>query len=551
MDEASANGSGGNSGQGYQLLIKQLLFAPAVRNPDQQIVYRDLKRLTYRQFHARVAQLANALTSLGIGQGDVVAVMDWDSHRYLECFFAIPMIGAVLQTVNIRLSPEQILYTLNHARPKLLLVNTEFLPLLKEVGARVESVKDIILIVDDAVAPIEARQFSKEYESWIAAQPPRFDFPDFSENMPATTFYTTGTTGLPKAVHFTHRQLVLHTLAALATYGTAAVQGRLHQADVYMPITPMFHVHAWGLPYAATTLALKQVYPGRYSPETLLRLKKTEGVTFSHCVPAILHMLLSDRAGQDVDMHGWKIITGGSALPKGLALAAEERGIDIFCGYGMSETGPLSTIAHLAPSFHRDPDKDIDTRITAGRPVILVEVRTVDTSMRDTPRDGVTAGEVVLRSPWLTQGYRGDPEGTRKLWEGGYLHTGDIGILGEDGYLRLVDRLKDVIKTGGEWVSSLDIENVISQHPAVGEVAVIGVKNDRWGERPVALVVLKAAGAELTPDDIKAHMARYVSSGAISKYGVPDDIRFVESLPKTSVGKLDKKLMRDQFGEGR
>lgn len=537
-----------SAGYGYQLLIKQLLLAPAVSDPDQTIVYRDQKRFTYHQLHSRVARLANALTSLGIRKGDTVAVMDWDSHRYLECFFAIPMIGAILQTVNIRLSPEQVLYTLNHARPRLLLINTEFLPLLKDIGPRTQSVEEVILIVDDSDAPPEAPKTSREYEGWLASQDSIFEYPDFNENTIATTFYTTGTTGLPKAVYFTHRQLVLHTLATLATYGTAAVQGRLHQADVYMPITPMFHVHAWGLPYAATTLGLKQVYPGRYTPEMLLELKKKEAVTFSHCVPTILHMLLTHPASRDVDMHGWKIITGGSALPAGLASAAEERGIDIFCGYGMSETGPLSTIAHLAASGERDIKKDIATRITAGRPVILVEVRTVDSAMNDVPRDGTSGGEVVLRSPWLTQGYRGDAEGSKKLWDGGYLHTGDIGILGEDGYLRLVDRLKDVIKTGGEWVSSLDVENIISRHPAVSEVAVIGVKSDRWGERPMALIVLRPETEVPTAEDIRAYMAGAVVDGVISKYGVPDEIRFVEALPKTSVGKLDKKLMRERFG---
>lgn len=540
--------SDANFGYSYQLLIKQLLLTPAVRNADQKIIYRGQKYFTYRQFHTRVARLANALTSLGIRKGDTVAVMDWDSHRYLECFFAIPMIGAILQTVNIRLSSEQVLYTLNHAKPRLLLVNTEFLPMLKEIGQRLQSVEEVILIVDESDGPSEAPKTSREYEGWLASQDSSFDYPDFDENTIATTFYTTGTTGLPKAVYFTHRQLVLHTLATLATYGTASAQGRLHQADVYMPITPMFHVHAWGLPYAATALGLKQVYPGRYTPEMLLELKKKEAVTFSHCVPTILHMLLSHPNSRDVDMHGWKIITGGSALPAGLANAAEERGIDIFCGYGMSETGPLSTIAHLAPDCERDTQRDIETRITAGRPAILVDVRTVDDSMKDVPRDGIARGEVVLRSPWLTQGYRGDAEGSRKLWEGGYLHTGDIGVLGKDGYLRLVDRLKDVIKTGGEWVSSLDVENIISRHPAVSEVAVIGVKSDRWGERPMALIVLRPGSEATTAEGIRASMASAVADGTLSKYGVPDEIRFVDALPKTSVGKLDKKSMRDQFG---
>lgn len=536
-------------GPGYQLLIKQLLLTPLAQAPDQEIVYRDLSRYDYRTLRTRIGRLASGLASLGVEFGDTVAVMDWDSHRYLECFFAVPMMGAVLQTVNVRLNPEQVLYTLNHAGPKVLLVNTDFLPLLQEIHDRLETVRAFVLIDETGSPPQSPLSFAAEYEPWLASNSPDYRFGDFDENTRATTFYTTGTTGSPKGVYFTHRQLVLHTLADVATFGMSSGQGRFHNGDVYMPITPMFHVHAWGLPYAATMMGVKQVYPGRYTPEGLLALKQKEGVTFSHCVPTILHMLLTHPASRDMDLTGWKIVIGGSALPKALAKAALDRGIDIFCGYGMSETCPLLTSSHLTPAMlDAGADEQIDIRTTAGRPVPLVDLRIVDPDMNDVPHDGKAAGEIVVRTPWLTEGYLRNPEASRDLWAGGYLHTNDIGTIGPDGYLRITDRIKDVIKTGGEWISSLEIEDVITRHSGVSEVAVIGVKDAKWGERPLALVVLKSDGEPVDADTLKQHMAGYVEKGTISKFGIPEQIQFVDELPKTSVGKLDKKKMRDLYG---
>jgi fatty-acyl-CoA synthase len=532
----------------YQLLIKQLLLTPLARAPNQEIVYRDLVRYDYLTLRRRIGRLASGLTRLGVEFGDTVAVMDWDSHRCLECFFGIPMMGAVLQTVNVRLNPEQILYTLNHAGPKVLIVNAEFFPLLEEIKGKLETVKAFILVSDDAKVPVSTIDFVTEYEELLASSSPDFVFGDFDENTRATTFYTTGTTGLPKGVYFTHRQLVLHTMADLVAFGTNSSQGRFHDGDVYMPITPMFHVHAWGLPYAATVMGVKQVYPGRYTPEGLLALKRKEGATFSHCVPTILHMLLTHPSSQDVDMTGWKIVIGGSALPKSLAKAALDRGIDIFCGYGMSETCPLLTSSHLTPALlAATPDEQIDIRTTAGRPVPLVDLRIVDAEMNDVPRDGKSAGEIVVRAPWLTAGYFKNPDASRALWAGGYLHTNDIGVVGSDGYLRITDRIKDVIKTGGEWISSLEVEDVISQHPAVSEVAVIGVKDAKWGERPLALVVLKPGEGGVDASAVKQHMSSYVAKGVISKFGIPERLVFVETLPKTSVGKLDKKALREVY----
>ncbi len=274
----------------YQLLVKNLLLFPMVDNPEQEIVYRDLYRGTYRQLRERVGRLANLLTDLGVTAGQTVAVMDWDSHRYLELFFAVPMIGAVLHTINVRLSPEQILYTIDHAEDDVLLFNSEFLPILEQIRGRIGTVRDYIVISDDGAPRSSTVASCGEYEQLLAAASPDFQFADFDENTRATTFYTTGTTGMPKGVYFSHRQLVLHTLSVLSVFSSVTAHGSFRRDDVYMPMTPMFHVHAWGLPFVATMLGVKQVYPGRYLPETLLDLREKEGVTFSHCVPTILHI---------------------------------------------------------------------------------------------------------------------------------------------------------------------------------------------------------------------------------------------------------------------
>jgi len=530
------------SAYSYPLLIKQLLHTPLAHAPAQEIVYRDLRRHDYRTFRERIGRLAGALAGIGVKPGDTVAVMDWDSHRYLECFFAVPMMGAVLQTVNVRLSPEQVLYTLNHAAADMLLVNGEFAPLLGTIKDKLETVKRFIRLAD-GTASIEA---DGEYEALLAASPSDYEFPDFDENTRVTTFYTTGTTGLRKGVYFSHRQLVLHTLAVAAAFGSAGRQGRLHRDDVYMPITPMFHVHAWGFPYVATLLGIKQVYPGRYVPDQLLGLIEKEGVTFSHCVPTILQMLLANPAINDVDLSRWKVVIGGAAFPKGLAQAALARGIDVFSGYGMSETCPVLTISHVkTPMMDGD---NLELRTKTGLPLPMVELRIVDNAMQDLPHDGQATGELVARAPWVTQGYLKNAEASAELLAGGYLHTGDIGHIDGAGYVQVTDRIKDVIKTGGEWISSLLLEDIISQHAAVSEAAVIGIKDDKWGERPLALIVLKPGVAgRVEPGQIAAHVKTFADRGAISKYGVPERIVFVEALERTSVGKLDKKAMRERY----
>ncbi len=531
----------------YQLLIKNLLFCPVIDNPEQEIVYRGTFRYSYRELRQRVQHLANALTDLGVRPGDTVAVMDWDSHRYLECFFAVPMIGAVLHTINVRLSPEQILYTIDHAEDDVLLVNSEFLPILEQIRGRIDAVKSFVLLNDEPLPPATTIPFVGEYEELLAKASAEFTFADFDENIRATTFYTTGTTGMPKGVYFSQRQLVLHTLGALSVLGSAVGHGSFHRQDVYMPITPMFHVHACGVPYVATMLGVKQVYPGRYVPDTLLELVEKEGVTFSHCVPTILHMLLKHPHAQRIDLSGWKLIIGGAAMSRTLCLDAMSRGIDVFTGYGMSETCPLLTLSHLTPEMlELSPEEQATIRCKTGRTLPLVDLKVVDAAFNEQPRDNKSIGEIVVRAPWLTQGYLKDIKTSEKLWEGGYLHTGDVAVRDELGYVRITDRTKDVIKVAGEWVSSLELEDIIAHHPAVAEVAVIGIQDEKWGERPLALVVQRPE-SKSTAKEIAAHVKSYADKGHVTKQVVLLKVRFVDAIDKTSVGKVSKVTLREKY----
>lgn len=543
------------SAHGSPLLVKALLRAPLAIAPGQEISYRGERRQDYRELERRVARLAGALGALGVEAGDTVAVMDWDSHRYLECFFAVPMMGAVLQTVNVRLGPAQLLHTLNDAGAELLLVHADFLPLLAAIAPRLERLRAFVLLSEGG-APVEDSPvaLAGEYEALLAAAPERHDFPDFDENAQATTFYTSATTGLPKGVRFSHRQLVLHTLAVATALGTAAGARALHREDVYMPLTPLFHVHAWGLPYVATLLGLKQVYPGPYQPATLLRLIEEEGVTLSHCVPTILHMLLNHPEAAGRDLSRWKVVIGGSALPEALALAAQRRGIDILGGYGLSETCPVLTVSQLSSEARAaSPEAQSRLRAKAGLPIPLVDLRLVDGDLREVAHDDAALGEVVVRAPWLTPGYTHAPEASEALWAGGWLHTGDIGRIDPAGYLKVTDRMKDVIKVGGEWVSALALEDVLCAHPAVEEVAVIALPDEKWGERPLALVVAKPSAGEVSEQSLRQHAIQAIEQGAAARYGVLLKVSLVERLPKTGVGKLDKQAMRAQAlaGAGR
>lgn len=530
------------------LMIGDLLDAGVRMAGDNQIVYRDQRRHSYERFRARVHQLAHVLTAQGVKAGDVVAVLDWDSHRYLECFFAIPMIGAVLHTVNVRLAPEQILYTMEHAEDAFVIVHEEFISLIEPLADQLPLVRGYLLCQEAPQVMNTTLPVVGEFESLLSEQPTDYAFPSFDENAVATLFYTTGTTGSPKGVFFTHRQLVLHTLSEASAFQAPGFE-LLNRDKVYMPITPMFHVHAWGVPYTATLMGATQVYPGRYEPEMLVKLLVSEKVDFSHCVPTLLNMVVSAEAvaSKQIDLTGWKVLVGGSALTQSLASKAWELGIDTRSAYGMSETCPLLTAGVLPQDIAAaDFATQLPWRCKAGLPIPLVKLQVVDANGEPLQQDGKSIGEVRVQAPWLTQAYFKEEARSAELWRDGWLHTGDVGSLDERGFLTISDRIKDVIKTGGEWLSSLELESYISQCPGIAEVAVIGIADDKWGERPAALAVAVDANNPPTEADVQAFLEQFVAQGKLRRWAIPSMIRFVDEIPKTSVGKLDKKRIRSE-----
>jgi len=528
-----------NQGSPYPLLLKRLLAHPKHWCPDQQIHFREHAH-SYAEFAQRVARLAHVLRVLGVRPGDAVGVLDWCSHRYLELFFAVPMCGAVLHTVNYRLAPEQVLFTINHAEDVVLFVHEDFAELVGKLKPVLTTVRSVVEMGD----PWSARR-SDDYETRLAQESATYDFPEFDEDTVATTFYTTGTTGDPKGVFFTHRQLMLHTLGAGFTFAAFGDPYSFRQDDVYMPLTPMFHVHAWGFPFIATLLGTKQVYPGRYEPRRLVQAILDHKVTVTHGVPTMLHMLVTQATADGVRFDGLKMLIGGSALSRGLCERALERGILAVTGYGMSETCPVIATGRVKPAEAKAPMPDRIDLVRTGLPLPLVEFRIQDENGSELPAGETHVGELLLRGPWLTAGYSRNPEASQHLWRDGWMHTGDVAYRDETGYLHLTDRLKDVIKTSGEWVSSIAIENLLSQHGMVSEVAVVGAKDERWGERPVAFVVLRPeAAADTAVAALREHLQALIAAGSIERWALLTDIRLTAGLPKTSVGKLNKRALR-------
>jgi fatty-acyl-CoA synthase len=528
----------------YPLTIGRLLDTALASAGDQEIVYRDHFRMTYRDLRSRVGRLASTLRSLGVEAGSVVAMMDWDSHRYLESYFAVPMMGAVLQTVNVRLPTAQIDYTLRHAGAEIIVCHVDFLPIVEALLPALPEIKAVIVIADGVEQTLPSF-VTGEYEVLLAEAEVDFPFEDFDENALATTFYTTGTTGAPKGVCFSHRQIVLLALASKAPFGVTPDR-RFGFGDVYMPLTPMFHVHAWCLPYIATMMGVKQVYPGRYEPDMICQLRANENVTYSHCVPTVLQMILAAADKNSTDLSGWAMTIGGAALTHALWYEADRRGMHVHVGYGMSETGPTLTYARRESDVRGTGETDVEALTLAGTPIPLVSLRIVDEAMNDVPHDGQTRGELVARAPWLTTCYTGDAKASEELWRGGWLHTQDVATIDAFGRVAIRDRLKDVIKTGGEWIPSLELEDLIAGVESVLEVAVIGVPDDRWSERPVAVIVA-GPGTPPTLASINAPIENAIAAGALSRYAKLGRIEIVTLLPRTSVGKIDKKLLRAQF----
>lgn len=543
----STHESPGGARPGHALLIRDLMLRVRTWAPGRTIQYRDRVTLTYREWLARTARLGAWLGRLGVRPGDRVGVLDWDSHRVLEMFFAVPCVGATLHTVNVKLTPEQVGYTIRHARDTVLFVHADFLPLLAGIRGFLGMVRHVVVLADGPWEAPDGLPVAGEYEDGLGSVEPLASWPDLDEDTTATLFYTTGTTGDPKGVSFTHRQIVLHTLAAAMTLAIHEEPMSLRASDVYMPLTPMFHVHAWGVPYIAVTVGLTQVYPGRYEPAMLLALMERHRVTFTHCVPTLLLMLLRHPAAGTVDWRRLKVVIGGAALLPAVAREARERGVCIVGGYGMSETCPIVAVSNLQPGLvgpggRVEDEVDVITR--TGFPLPLVQARVVDEEGREVPPGGDGVGELVLRCPWLTSGYVDDPAASERLWKDGWLHTGDGARIDADGYIRITDRIKDVIKIGGEWISSLEIEGVLARHPAVAEAAVIGAPDAKWDEHPRAEVVLRPGVAAPTPRELVRHLHAAVEDGVLHKRALLTEVVLVGSIPRTSVGKVDKKRMR-------
>ncbi len=526
--------------RGLHLTIGNLLGDAALRHPQKEIVY-GTERYSYRQFSERVRRISSALIKkVGVHEGDVVAVLDWDSMRYMESYFAVPMAGAVLHTVNIRYPPEVIYYTMAHAEDRYVIVRDEFLPMLEKYAEMFEFVKGWIVFsesgkeVNTTLKPFfNYTDLLKEEEGTL---------PEVSEERMATVFYTSGTTGMPKGVTFTHKQIVLHAMALQMAGAMRPLNNS--ENDVVMPLVPMFHVHSWGLPYNSLFTGMKYVLPGRYDFPRLLETIEREKVTFTASVPSILYMLLSapNLKEHAAALRGLKILVGGASLPKGLATSARALGLVVVGAYGLSETCPALTISVYNERVASLPEeKRQEFLLKAGIPFPLVQIRIVDSDFRDVPADGQTAGEVVTRTPWCTSGYYKDPERTDELWSRGWLHTGDIAVMDEYGYIQIVDREKDAVKSGGEFIPSLLLESAISECPGVGEVAVVGLPDPKWGERPFAVVTRTS---EVTGENIVEHLKNYVTTGRILDWWIPDGFEFVDSIPKTSTGKSDKKELR-------
>lgn len=527
-----------------QLTLPAMLQHTEKYFPKKEIISRtqkEIRTFTYGEFVSRTRSLASILDRLGVARGDKIGTIAWNHHRHLEAYFAIPSIGAVLHTINLRLSKEHLIHIINHAEDKVLLIDVDLLPLIEQIKDDIHTVEAFIVMTDDDTLPESALDPIYSYEELLAGGDETFPFrDDILENDPAGLCYTSATTGKPKGVIYSHRGLYLHSMA-LSLADTAG----LSEQDIAMPVVPMFHVNAWGIPFAATWLGASQVLPGPMpTPQILAELIEDNKVTITAGVPTIWLGLLKELEQGNYNLNSLRaVLCGGSAAPEGMIRAFEEtHGIPFIHAYGMTETTPVVTVAKLKSyQANLSYEEKLKLRATQGRVVPGVEVKIVNDN-GEVKADGQDMGELLIRGPWIADSYYKDDRSESSFVDG-WLHTGDVVTIDEEGYVKIVDRTKDLIKSGGEWISSVDLENALMAHPDVFEAAVVAIPDPKWQERPVACVVLND-GVQLS----KEEMLEYLEP-QFAKWWLPDEVLFMDEIPKTSVGKFLKRALREQVEE--
>ena len=523
------------------LLISSLLTHAESQHGEREIVSRrvegDIHRTTYRELGQRARQLAHALAALGIAQGERVATLAWNGYRHLELYYAVSGSGAVLHTLNPRLHPDQLAWIVNHAEDQVLCFDMTFLPLVEAIVSRVPTVRHFVAMTDRAHMPTESGIPNLIcYEDWVNAHEPDFDWPELDERTASSLCYTSGTTGNPKGVLYSHRSTLLHSYAA-------ALPDSLDCAgsDTILPVVPMFHVNAWGLPYIACMVGAKLVFPGpQLDGPSLYDLFEAEGVTLSAGVPTVWQGLLNHVDSQGLAFSTMRrTIVGGSACPPAMLRAFQQRHqVQVLHAWGMTETSPLGTSGVLKAAHQALPEAAREAlQLKQGRAVFGVEMKIIDAQGVALAHDGRTSGELMVRGPWIASGYfRSDSAVVH-----GWFPTGDVATIDADGFMQITDRSKDVIKSGGEWISSIDIENIAMGHPAVAMAACIAARHPKWDERPL-LVVVKKPGAEVSRDALLQSF-----EGRIAKWWMPDDVIFVDSIPLGATGKMQKSVLRDAY----
>ncbi len=533
----------------YPLLISSLIEYAAEYHGSTEIVSRThdhpLHRYTYREAEERSRQLARALGRLGVQAGDRIATLAWNDFRHFELYYATSGMGAVCHTLNPRLFPEQLVYIVNHAEDAWIAVDPMFVPLLEALAEKLPKVRGYILLSDEEHLPENGLPGEVlGYEALVGAEDSGYEWPRFDEQTASSLCYTSGTTGHPKGVLYSHRSTVLHSFA-ISLPGSLSIDTR----DVVLPIVPMFHANAWGLPYAAPMSGSKLVLPGpKLDGESVYQLLADEAVTMTAGVPTVWLMLLQylEKNGKTLDALE-RVVIGGSAAARAMIEAFQQKvgpRVRVVHAWGMTETSPLGTVGTLLRKHDElSEDERIEVQLKQGRGVYGVELKIVDDEGRELPRDGKTFGELMVRGPWVVDSYF-KAEGGEAL-DDGWFPTGDVATLDEDGFMQITDRSKDVIKSGGEWISSIDLENEVLGHEAVAEAAVIGIAHPKWGERPL-LVVVPAEDTEPSREEILAYL-----DGRVADWWLPDDVVFVEELPHTATGKISKKTLRERFAEYR